>query len=633
MPFFSQSSHYPLKKSKRVLRHVLHRFKRKRKHLSQETQQHIKETLEALQNAILEKNRERADLLAQEAMGLEAVHLRKNTVDHLREFLVAVLFALSVAIIVRQMWFEPYEIPTGSMRPTLKEKDRLIVTKTDFGINFPLRPAHIYFNSDLVKRNGIIVFTGENMDIRDVDTMYFYLFPGKKQYIKRLMGKPGDILYFYGGEIYGIDKDEKDISSELQWQRLDRIEHIPFIDFDRKILVPPAPTQGIFSPVFFYQMNEPIAKLFVNKTGSVVGEVLDMSTIHAPNTPLAKNYFDLWGMKNFGMARLLTKDQVKKFTHFDVTKIEDGILYLEIAHHPSFTNAKVIRDEMGRMRPSLSKSTSLLPLREEHLKSLFNNLYTARFYVQQEIAYRYGSNPETALKNNFAIKLPGVPDGCYEFYYGKAYRIKWQGMTETLPSSHPLYQHTPELLQLLYNAGIEWDMRFMPQWKDQRLAPSRYAYFRNGDLYLLGAPIFKKEDPVLIQFLVREKQRQAASSPQIPFFPFEDSGAPLLANGSLDKEFIKHFGLMIPEKSYLALGDNHAMSSDSRDFGFVPESNLRGAPDFIFWPPGHRWGLPNQPAYSLFTLPRIIIWIAAAIGIMLCRYYWIKRNRLPLSIN
>ena len=68
----------------------------------------------------------------------------------------------------------------------------------------------------------LLVFTGENMDIRDVDTMYFYIFPGKKQYVKRLMGKPGDLLYFYGGEIYGIDGDGKDITSELQIEQLDK---------------------------------------------------------------------------------------------------------------------------------------------------------------------------------------------------------------------------------------------------------------------------------------------------------------------------------------------------------------------------------------------------------------------------
>lgn len=628
----SSRSLFSLRKCRHVLRHCFHLFKRKRKKLSKEVREHIQATLETLQNAILEKNREKADLLAREVSALADVHLKKNFFDHVRELVIAVAFALTVAVLVRQMWFEPYEIPTGSMRPTLKEQDRLIVTKTNFGINFPLRATHLYFDPDLVERSGIFVFTGANMDIRDVDTMYFYLFPGKKQYIKRLMGKPGDILYFYGGEMFGIDKDGNDISSTLQLPQLDRIEHIPFIDFDRKVVMPPTSVQGVFSPVFFYQMNEPIAKLSVNKSGNIVGEVLDTSAIHAPNTPTAKDYFDIWGMKNFGMTRLLTKEQVKQLTQADPSKMEEGILYLEITHHPSFTNAKLVRDGMGRIRPTLSKTTSIVPLQEQHLKAIFNNIYTARFCVKDGIAYRYGSSAQAALQYGLPPRLPEVPNGCYEFYYGKGSAVKWQGITQDLPASHPLRQYSPELVQLLYNVGIEWDMRCMPQSsKEQRIAPSRYAYFRSGDLYLLGAPILKKEDPTLLQFLTREKARQAASSLQVPFFPFEDNGPPLLADGSLDKDFIKQCGLLISDKSYLALGDNHAMSSDSREFGFVPESNVRGAPDFIFWPPGSRWGYPNQPPYPHLNLPRTIVWILAAICIVLCSRYWRKRNALPLQ--
>jgi signal peptidase I len=626
------ASLFSLRKSKHVLRQSYHLFKRKSKNLSAETKEHLRATLQALQEAILQKNREKADLLAKETLSLTALHLKKNAFDQFRELIIAVVFALTVAILVRQMWFEPYEIPTGSMRPTLKEQDRLIVTKTNFGINFPLRAAHLYFNPDLVQRNGIFVFTGANMDIRDVDTMYFYIFPGKKQYIKRLMGKPGDILYFYGGEMYGIDKDGNDISPLLQVKQIDRIEHIPFIDFDRKIVVPPAATQGVYSPVFLYQMNEPIAKLSLNKMGAISGEVLPMQNIHAPNTPPIKDYFDIWGMKNFGMARILTKEQVKLFTRFDLSKMPEGLLYLEITHHPSFANAKLVRDEMGRVRPSLSKSTSLIPLQEQHLKAICNSMYTARFCVKNGIGYRYGSNEKQALNNSFAVHLASVPDGCYEFYYGKASAVKWQGITQELPADHPLYQCSPEIVQLLYNTGIEWDMHFMPQVKDQRLIPSRYAYFRNGDLYLLGAPIFKKDDPVLVEFAAREKERQAASSAQVPYFGFEDSGPPLLADGSLNKDFVRQYGLMISEKSYLGLGDNHAMSSDSREFGFIPESNMRGAPDFIFWPPDARWGHPNQPPYPFFNLPRTIVWILAAISIWLCTLYWRKRNKLPLPL-
>lgn len=586
-------------------------------------------TLQALQASIEKRERKQADLLAKEATELANEYLPKSGFDKIRDFCVAVAFALTVAILVRQMWFEPYEIPTGSMRPTFKELDRLIVTKSNFGVNIPLRADQFYFNPDLVKRNGIVVFTGENMDIRDVDTLYFYLFPGKKQYIKRLMGKPGDVLYFYGGKIYGIDKEGNDISSQLQQARLDAIEHIPFIDFDRKVVLPPAPTQGIFSPVYFYQMNEPVAKLIANKTGGIVGDVLNTSKIHSPDGAPMKEYFDLWGMKNFGMGRLLTKKEATEQTSFDLSEIGDAPLYLEIVHHPSFALAKLVRDEMGRIRPSLGKCTSLLPLSEKHLESLFHSLYTARFCVKKGIAYRYGMSEKSALENSFAPHLDDVPDGCYEFYYGKGYEVKWQGITRELPPTHPLMRYTPERLQLLYNVGIEWDMRFMPHWKEQRLFPSRYTYFREGNLYLLGFPILLKEDPLLLHFLKVERERSAKAPAYRPFYPFEDLGPPLLSDGSLDVAFIKQYGLMIPEKGYLALGDNHAMSADSREFGFVPQSNLRGAPYFIFWPFGSRFGLPNQPPYPFVCLPTIIVWIAAGISIGFGLWIWKRKNSLP----
>ncbi len=41
----------------------------------------------------------------------------------------------------------------------------------------------------------------------------------------------------------------------------------------------------------------------------------------------------------------------------------------------------------------------------------------------------------------------------------------------------------------------------------------------------------------------------------------------------------------LPEKGYLALGDNYAMSSDSRTLGPVPQDNLEGTTLIILWPP------------------------------------------------
>ncbi len=623
---------YSFKKSKQVLRQTYHRFKKKKKKLSPSTQALFQDALHALQTEVMQGNREKADTLAKEVESLSATHLKKTPLEQLFDLACSLSFALAVAVLVRTMWFEPYEIPSGSMRPTFKEHDRLVVSKSNFGVNIPLIPDEFYFDPSLVKRSGIVIFTGENMDIRDVDTMYFYLFPGKKQYVKRMIGKPGDILYFYGGKIYGIDAAGKDISKELQLEQLNHLEHIPFIDFDRKLIVPPNPTNGVYSPAFIYQMNEPVVKLSVTPNNQVHGEMINPPQIHLPGVPPVADYSDMWGFKNFGMARLLTRDEVKYLTDINPANLEEGLLYLEVRHHPTLSSVKLIRDEMGRLRPSIGLSTSIIPLQEKHLKAIFQNMYTARFQVQNGVAFRHGLDPKMAQTSLYHPHLSEVPDGVYEFYYGKAYCVKWQGILEELPLSHPLYRFSPSTVQLFFNLGIEWDKRFSPHVKNQRLAPARYTYFRDGELFLLGGSALKKDDPTLIDFLSREQQRKAASNPQAPYQPFEDAGPPLKKDGSLDTHFIRQNGLLVPHKSYLVLGDNHAMSGDSREFGFVPESNLRGAPDFIFWPPGSRFGLPNQPAYPFFNLPRTIVWFLAAIGFGCSYIYWRKRNKLPLPI-
>ena len=195
--------HFILKKAKKTLLSTYHRFCKRKKQLSPETQEGLKKDLLSLQSAVLQKDPIKAVEYSHIVQTSARKHLKKNLFEQTRDFVLGIGAALFIAVLIRQMWFELYEIPTGSMRPTFKEKDRLSVSKTDFGINIPLKLGHFFFNPHLIQRNNIIIFTAENMDVRDANTVYFYLFPGKKLLVKRVIGKPGDTLYFYGGKIYG----------------------------------------------------------------------------------------------------------------------------------------------------------------------------------------------------------------------------------------------------------------------------------------------------------------------------------------------------------------------------------------------------------------------------------------------
>lgn len=614
-----------LRKARKVLLVAYHRYLKVKGSLMISVRDEIKNSLLELQSAILAKDSNRCHDLMPKISQLYAGYLKKTTFKQIRDFIIGIGVALFVAILIRQMWFELYEIPTGSMRPTFKEEDRLSVSKTAFGVNYPLKLGHFYFNPDLIKRNNTFIFSSENMDIVDSDTVYFYLFPGKKLLVKRLIGKPGDTLYFYGGLVYGIDKQGKDISPELQLKELDKIDHVPFISFEGTHPVTTASViPGVYSPVMIYQMNEPIARLYALSPTVARGELLPNLTKKNPNL----HYYQLWGIGNYATARLLTKEQVIRLTDQDPSQMDDGILYLELRHHPSLSGTKMGYDEMRRLRPQLGISTSIIPLREHHLTAIMQNLYTARFVVDKGFAYRYGVIPKKQGIQTFFPHLHGIPDGMYEFYYGKASSVGWQGITHELPPTNPIYWSDPQRVQLLFNLGMEFDTRCSPQSKEQSIFPSRYAYFRHGDLYLMGAPILLKEDPTLTQYVERELKRETIS--RTPYMPFVDQGPPLNPDGTLDIEKIKTYGLVVPAASYLGLGDNYANSGDSRQFGFIPQANLRGSPDFIFWPPGSRFGHPNQPGYALFNPGRIIIWALAALGFGAWGIYHRRRNKLPL---
>ena len=141
------------------------------------------------------------------------------------------------------------------------------------------------------------------MDIPDVDTKYFYLFPGKKQFVKRLIGKPGDTLYFYGGKIYGIDASGHELTELLKSPWMDPLEHIPFIRFEGKVETPTSPrNQGLFEEAIFYQMNQPVAKLKVQGPfRNVTGEMFPRKG----QSPLP-HFSELWGIENFAMSRPLS---------------------------------------------------------------------------------------------------------------------------------------------------------------------------------------------------------------------------------------------------------------------------------------------------------------------------------------
>lgn len=117
----------------------------------------------------------------------------KSAAQEVIEIVKTVVYALLIALVLRILLFQPFTIPSASMEPTLLEGDYIIVSKYSYGYSrhsIPFSP-HLFSGrifEQTPKRGDIIVFKLP----RD----------GHTDYIKRLIGLPGDRIQVKGGVLF-----------------------------------------------------------------------------------------------------------------------------------------------------------------------------------------------------------------------------------------------------------------------------------------------------------------------------------------------------------------------------------------------------------------------------------------------
>ena len=117
----------------------------------------------------------------------------KKFIHSIYDNLKTLIVALIIAVLIRSLLFQPFYIPSSSMEPTLLVGDRIFVSKYAYGYSkhsFPFSPniTNKRFFSKSPERGDLVVFKTPADNRTD--------------YIKRLIGLPGDTIQFAGGELF-----------------------------------------------------------------------------------------------------------------------------------------------------------------------------------------------------------------------------------------------------------------------------------------------------------------------------------------------------------------------------------------------------------------------------------------------
>lgn len=99
---------------------------------------------------------------------------------------VSILIAIAVATSFKSAVADWNDVPTGSMKPTILEGDRIFVNKLAYDLKIPYTTIHLARWSDPVRGDIVVFYSPEN----------------GKRLVKRVVGLPGDIIAMHDNQLF-----------------------------------------------------------------------------------------------------------------------------------------------------------------------------------------------------------------------------------------------------------------------------------------------------------------------------------------------------------------------------------------------------------------------------------------------
>lgn len=132
----------------------------------------------------------------------------ENKQDGIVDWIKTIVYALLLAGVIRTIFFQPFWIPSGSMKETLLIGDFLFVNKMAYGYSYASCPSIIAprFGIEVDAKDICGVFDGDNSRLfasqpERGDVVVFRHPVSGRDYIKRLIGLPGDKVQITRGVI------------------------------------------------------------------------------------------------------------------------------------------------------------------------------------------------------------------------------------------------------------------------------------------------------------------------------------------------------------------------------------------------------------------------------------------------